>query len=273
MTEVDVQIRRAQGLDDYQAVIKLQKEVWGFTELEDFAAVPLLMIANQFGGAVNVAQESSGRFIGFSLAYLGRTSEHKLIWWSHMTAVIEEYRNKDIGLRLKSRQREDALASGIDQIRWTFDPLRALNAHFNIHKLGVIVREYEENIYGYSSSPLHMGLPTDRFVAEWNLNSDRVTERLSTTEATLILRDFDRLPRINEPGHEPNFRLQESPLLMEIPVNISELKQTDLATAKAWQATIHDACLHYFQLGYTVTDFIVVDRPRPQALYVLEKET
>src|SRR5262245_32564617 len=103
MREVDVQIRRAQGLADYQAVLGLQKKVWGFTQAEDLAAIPLLMIANQYGGAVHVAQDSTGRYIGFSLAYLGRTRENQLIWWSHMTAVLEEYRNKDMGLRLKMR--------------------------------------------------------------------------------------------------------------------------------------------------------------------------
>ena len=187
-----------------------------------------------------------------------------------MTAVIAEYRNKDLGLRLKMRQREEALSAGVEEIHWTFDPLQALNAHFNVHKLGVIVHEYKENIYGYSISPLHKGLPTDRFVAEWHLNSSRVRERLSTTEATLIIRDFDRLPRINEPDRQPDLRLKETPLLLEIPVNIGDVKHSDLARAKDWQDSIRAACIHYFAAGYIVTDFILVDKPRPQALYVLE---
>ena len=258
-----MQIRRARGLEDYQAVVQLQKDVWSYTEMEDIAAVPILMIANRFGGAVLVAQEASGRFIGFAMANRGWTRERKLFWWSHMTAVIEEYRGHDIGLRLKMSQREEALASGIDEIHWTFDPLQALNAHFNIHKLGVTVREYEENVYGYSPSPLHRGLRTDRYVAEWLLNSKR--------DAALILRDFDRMPRINEQGREPNLRLEESPLLLEIPTDIAELKQADLAQAKTWQDVIRDASVHYFKAGYAITDFILVDKPRPQALYVLEK--
>jgi predicted GNAT superfamily acetyltransferase len=263
MKEVDVQIRRAQGLEDYQAVVELEKEVWGYTEMEDLAAVPMLMIANRFGGAVLVAQESSGRFIGFSMANLGWTREKKLFWWSHMTAVVEEYRSKDIGYRLKMGQREEALAAGIDEIHWTFDPLQALNAHFNVHKLGVIVREYEENVYGFSPSPLHKGLPTDRLVAEWHLSSDR--------EPGLILRDIDGMPRINTPDSEPNLRLDSSPLLLEIPTNINELRQTDIAQAKLWQERVRAACQHYFQAGYAMTDFILVDRPRLQALYVLER--
>src|SRR5262245_23893640 len=213
MKEVDVEIRRARGLEDYQAAVELQKKVWSFTQMEDIAAVPMLMIANRFGGAVLVAQERGGRFIGFCMANLGWTRERKLFWWSHMTAVLEEYRGLDIGLRLKMAQRQEALASGIDEIQWTFDPLQALNAHFNIHKLGVTVREYDENVYGYSPSPLHKGLPTDRFVAEWQLNADRGT--------TVILRDFDRISRINEPDQKLNLDMEESPLLLEIPTNIN----------------------------------------------------
>ena len=260
MKDVDVQIRRARGLEDYQAVVQLQKDVWSYTEMEDIAAVPILMIANRFGGAVLVAQESSGRFIGFAMANLGWTRERKLFWWSHMTAVIEEYRGRDIGLRLKMSQRDEALAAGIDEIHWTFDPLQALNAHFNIHKLGAAVREYEENVYGFSPSPLHRGLRTDRFVAEWKLREDR--------RAGLILRDFDRMPRINDGSSEPQLRMEESPLLLEIPTDIAALKEADLARAQAWQDVVRDASRHYFQAGYTITDFILVDR----AFYVLERK-
>lgn len=259
MKDVDVQIRRARGLEDYQAVVQLQKEVWHFTEIEDIAAVPILMIANRFGGAVLVAQDGTGRYIGFAMANLGWTGQRKLFWWSHMTAVIEEYRGRDIGLRLKMRQREEALATGIDEIHWTFDPMQALNAHFNIHKLGVIVREYEENVYGISSSPLHQRLRTDRFIAEWNLKH--------TSNADLILRDFDRMPRINEASGRPNLRLRESPLLLEIPMDVTTLKESDLERARDWQDAVRDASVHYFAAGYVITDFILVDR----AFYLLEK--
>jgi predicted GNAT superfamily acetyltransferase len=238
MKEVDVQIRRAQGVEDYQRIVELEKEVWGYTDTADLAAVPILMIANRFGGAVLVAEEPSGRMVGFSMANLGwipGNEDGKLFWWSHMTAVIDDYRNKGLGLQLKRRQREEALACGIDEIHWTFDPLQSLNAHFNLHKLGVIVRNYEENVYGYSSSTLHRGLPTDRFVAEWRLKADRV--------------------KTND----------EKPVRIEIPENINELRRTDLPAAKAWQDHVRAACQLYFSEGYVITDF--VDRS-----YILEKE-
>lgn len=225
MKEVDVQIRRASGIEDYEKIVDLEKAVWGYSDAGDLAAVPILMIANEFGGAVLVA-EASGRMIGFAMANLGWTKRKKLFWWSHMTAVIDEYQGRGIGLRLKLRQREEALAAGIDEINWTFDPLQAMNAHFNLHKLGVIVCRYEENVYGYSSSRLHQGLPTDRFVAEWHLNSPHM-----------------------KPATE------DVAVRVEIPENINELRRTDLAAAKAWQDRVRAACQRYFRDGYIVTDF------------------
>src|SRR5438093_10365461 len=205
MKEVDVHIRLARGVEDYQKIVEMWKQVWGYAEPAYLAAVPILMIANRFGGAVLVAEDPAQRLIGFAMANLGRRSQQKLFWWSHMTAVAQEYQNRGVGLQLKLRQREEALAAGIDEIHWTFDPLQALNAHFNLHKLGVIVRQYEENVYGYSSSRLHQGLPTDRFVAEWRLSMDRTKSP------------------------------EDKQLFLEIPKGINELRRNDLAAAKAWQ--------------------------------------
>src|SRR5258708_39216505 len=88
-----------------------------------------------------------------------------------MRGETGDARDEGLGLRLKLAQRERALQMGIDLIEWTYDPLQALNAHLNFAKLGVVVEDYEENIYGVSSSPLHSGSPTDRFVAEWRLEA------------------------------------------------------------------------------------------------------
>jgi predicted GNAT superfamily acetyltransferase len=272
MKEVDVRIRRAADLKDYRACVELQKQVWGFTDVEDVAGVPMLSIANRQGGSVLVAEDGANRLIGFSFALPGWNRNGKRLWWSHMTAVAATYRGRQIGLRLKIRQREEAVAEGIDEIHWTFDPLQAMNGYFNIQKLGAVVCSYEENIYGSTSSALHMGLPTDRFVAEWHLNSERVKDRLQLATSTFILRDLDRMLRINAAGEEPNLRLIDSPLLLEIPADLNALKAVDIDKAKLWQERVREACRHYFSLGYFVTDFFILRKPRQQALYVLEKQ-
>ncbi len=271
MREVDVRIRRAQGLDDYLACVALQKEVWAYTELEDIAAQPMLLLGDRTGGSVLVAQNSSNRYVGFSFAMPGWKRDKKLFWWSHMTAVVAEYRNRNLGFELKLRQREEALNEGIDVIEWTFDPLQSLNGYFNVVKLGVIVREYEENIYGVTSSPLHSGLPTDRFVAEWHLNADRVKDRVDATDRSVVLRDLDRLQRINDGDSEPNLSFVGGSLLLEIPADLSALRTSDIGRARRWQDHLRRACQHYFHSGYAVTDFVRLKEPRLQAFYVLER--
>ena len=97
--------------------------------------------------------------------------------WSHMTGVLPEYRG-GLGYRLKLAQRERALAQGYDLIEWTFDPLQAMNAHFNFAKLGGVVEEYAVNFYGESTSALHRGTPTDRVVLSWRIAEPHVVRRL-----------------------------------------------------------------------------------------------
>jgi predicted GNAT superfamily acetyltransferase len=93
---------------------------------------------------------------------------------SHMLAVRQAYRNRGLGKQLKLEQRLEALARGIRYMEWTFDPLEIKNAFLNIHRLGATVRSYRVDFYGVSSSRLQAGLPTDRLLAEWRLDSPRV---------------------------------------------------------------------------------------------------
>jgi predicted GNAT superfamily acetyltransferase len=111
--------------------------------------------------------------VGLALAFVA-TREGLAYLHSHMVAVLDEYQNREMGRMLKLAQRENALDRGINLIEWTFDPLQLKNAHFNIERLGAIVRRYLPNLYGRTSSPLHAGLPTDRLVAEWWVRSQRV---------------------------------------------------------------------------------------------------
>jgi predicted GNAT superfamily acetyltransferase len=97
-----------------------------------------------------------------------------------MLAVRKDHRNSGLGRRLKLMQRDDALARGIELIEWTFDPLEIKNAYLNVEKLGAIVRRYNINQYGITSSPLQGGLPSDRLIAEWWLKSNRVETLLAT---------------------------------------------------------------------------------------------
>jgi predicted GNAT superfamily acetyltransferase len=191
-------IRECRGFEELQACVDLQIDVWGYSD-GDVIPRRVFLVAQKIGGQVIGAFEAGNRekgagnselgdassLLGFSFSLPGvktgaqsRSGGPESYLHSHMLAVREGYRNQNIGGRLKLAQREDALKRGIERIEWTFDPVEIKNSFLNIHKLGAIVRRYEENFYGVSSSRLQGGLQTDRLVAEWWIASPRVMEAI-----------------------------------------------------------------------------------------------
>jgi predicted GNAT superfamily acetyltransferase len=160
-------------LAEFEEVLALQKEIWSFADIE-LLPLRFLVVVSKVGGHVFGAYDGS-RMVGFCFAIPGIKSDGRPYLHSHMLGVLPEYRNHAVGRNLKLRQREDALARGIQVIEWTFDPLELKNAFLNIEKLGAIVRRYNENQYGTTSSPLHGGLPTDRCIAEWWIATPRAS--------------------------------------------------------------------------------------------------
>jgi predicted GNAT superfamily acetyltransferase len=168
-------VRACHDLDEFQACVDLQKEVWNFADA-DLIPIRMFVVAHKIGGQVIGAFDGAS-LAGFALSIPGTRNGHSYLH-SHMLAVRDAYRNYGIGRRIKLAQRDEALKRGIELIEWTFDPLEIKNAHLNICRLGAIARRYTINQYGVSSSPLQGGLPTDRLIAEWWLRSRRVTDLL-----------------------------------------------------------------------------------------------
>src|SRR3954469_22822798 len=169
-------IRGCKDIRELEACVALQKEVWNFDDV-DLIPLRLFVVATKIGGQVIGAFERD-ELIGFAMSIPGTRNGNPYLH-SHMLAVRESFRNSGLGRKLKLAQRDDALARGIKLIEWTFDPLEIKNAWLNIERLGAIARRYNPNQYGMSSSPLQGGLPTDRLVAEWWLDSDRVKRILA----------------------------------------------------------------------------------------------
>jgi predicted GNAT superfamily acetyltransferase len=167
-----VEIRQLFHLEEFGAIFEMQKTIWDYADSE-LVPMRFLAVVAKVGGHVFGAFDGP-RMIGFCFAIPGIKPDGHPYLHSHMLGVLPEYRNAQIGRRLKLRQRDDALARGIDLIEWTFDPLELKNAFLNIERLGAIVRVYKEDQYGTTTSPLHGGLPTDRCTAEWWIDSPRV---------------------------------------------------------------------------------------------------
>lgn len=170
----EIQVRHCESLAEYEECVRLELATWG-----EHITVPaaVFVVAHHTGGQILGAFDGS-RLVGFTMAMAGFRPGQQFLH-SHMTAVLPEYQNLGIGRRLKLLQREDALARGVSQVEWTFDPLELKNAHFNLVRLGAVMRRYIPDCYGITESPLHAGLPTDRLVAEWWIDSERVRNVLA----------------------------------------------------------------------------------------------
>ena len=224
----EIEIRQLIELSEFAEVLRLQREIWGFDDIE-LLPLRLFVVANKIGGQVLGAFHHR-KMIGFCLCIPGIKPGGKPYFHSQMLGVLPDYRNTGLGRRMKLAQREYALACGVELIEWTFDPLGLKNAFFNIEKLGAIARRYVYNQYGRTSSHLHGGLPTDRLVAEWWL-------RTSRAEAALNQRPVER----------PSIEAR-----VEVPANFFGLVREDAARAASIQAAIGEQFETHFRSGLAV---------------------
>jgi predicted GNAT superfamily acetyltransferase len=273
-----MQIRRLTTLDECRQVAALEKTVWGYTDAEDVVPPPILIVSIKRGGILLGAFDDGGTMRGFVYS-MPAIKEGRPTQWSHMLGVSPEMRAAGLGARLKLAQRQAALDMGIDLIEWTYDPLQAGNAHLNFAKLGIVVEEYEENIYGESSSPLHSGTPTDRFVAEWRLSEPHVERRTAALRGPAV-RDSSvwGAPVANpslsgEPWQRPgpaDLSIDERRLLVEIPVGFSEMLDRDPRLAHEWRMSTRVIFQTYFARGYSAVDFFLA-REAGRGQYLLSR--
>ena len=214
--------RTCAGLDELEACVQLQIETWGYDEADVIPRRAFLVgqkIGGQVIGAFDTeipgasAEGGPESMVGFALSLPGlKTGDGipRAYLHSHMLAVKEAYRNRGLGAKLKLEQRKEALARGIRHMEWTFDPLEIKNAFLNIHKLGAIVCGYRVNFYGVSSSRLQGGLPTDRLLAEWELDSPRVLAILEGNDTGGQVAEERILVQIQVPASIYQWKASES---------------------------------------------------------------
>ncbi len=280
--DIKITIGPFRNMSDYEVCTDIQREVWRCEDI-DVIPVSLLVASDQHGGFSLGAYNSLGEMIGFCWSILGYENG-EVIQHSHLLAVRTAYRNFDVGFRLKLAQRKETLRRKINAISWTFDPMQPMNAYFNFAKLGATSCRYLENFYGQTTSPLHRGLPTDRFEARWELKDPHVEERLESGGPRHDLRkELKKHPAINQledlsPGMTISSPLKlnitADQLLFEVPYNLPDIKARNLGLALEWQGRMRQAFRNYFKKGYAATDFWVAeDEGHLRAFYFLEKRT
>ena len=222
-------IREVSTIEEYDACIDLQRRAFGLPDLE--ISPRRHLIVSRKAGGWTLGAFAGGQMVGF-VHHLAAVNGEEIFGYSHMMAVAPEFQNQGVGAQLKWAQRERALAEGRDFIKWTFEPMRGRNAHFNLNRLGVVIREYAVNFYGtdYGSDAAKQaneasGIDSDRLFASWELRSPRVSAFAQRR------------------GHE----VGEPARTIEIPADFATLLNSDPETAKREIVRVREEFLQAFR--------------------------
>ena len=244
-----VEVRALTHLQEQQIARSIFDEVWPG---EGTQITPNLLQALSHNGAyVSAAFDESGKPIGAAFAFPG-VDDSGLHLHSHMTAVLPDIRNQNVGRALKLHQRAWALENGYHSIRWTFDPLVRRNARLNVLKLGVDVLAYYENFYGEMPDAVNAGDFSDRLMVEWNLNSDKANAAavanlpaVSDSAVEYALVDFNGVPTTTAASGER--------LAVALPEDIVSIRSADKKSALAWRLAVRATLTDHFSKGWTIT--------------------
>jgi predicted GNAT superfamily acetyltransferase len=238
--EAGIEVRECATVEEFEACVRLQREVFGGPDI-NISPRKYLIMARRAGGWTLGAFKGK-ELVGFvHLNVAVRAGGREIIGYSHMMAVSASYQNRGIGARLKWAQRERALLEGKSYITWTWEPMRARNAHFNLNRLGATVRSYGVNFYGPDDNTWGEmaapggGLDSDRLFADWELNSARVVA-LARAECSL------------EPDADPARTI-------EIPPDWSALLRGDAAAARREQLRVREEFRSAFAAGLVCAGF------------------
>jgi predicted GNAT superfamily acetyltransferase len=268
----NITIRDLRTIDELLQLKAVEKAVWQMSE-ED--AIPLtLAIALKAAGSIFVGafdhesrhaekkESDKEKLVGFAFGFLGREHGRTTIH-SHMLAVLETHRHFDLGMQLKQAQRERALAMGVHEMTWTFDPLQSRNAHFNFAKLGVLADTYKVDFYGPQTSSILHRNGTDRLWVRWLLDSRGVRDRHAgknrRTESMDALGLLAPLVRFNGDGRPERAALGEAlsrkRVGIEIPGDILAVERSDVGLAREWREATRWAFRESLTSGFFVADY------------------
>ncbi|HSM59891.1 MAG TPA: GNAT family N-acetyltransferase [Longimicrobiales bacterium] len=270
----DYEIRPFRTIEELKECVRLQEETWG-AGFSERVPPAILKVSQILGGIASGAYAADGTLAGFVFGMTG-IRDGELVHWSDMLAVRPEARDSGLGTRLKAYQRDEMLQRGVRKMYWTFDPLQSRNAYLNFAKLGIVVREYAKDMYGDTDSPLHRGIGTDRLIALWLMDHDRVAPRLSgeergpaaehAPESRAALAEADPAGDLALPG-EPVLGLDAPRVRVAIPADVSAVMERSMEVALAWRAATREALSHYLDRGYEVRELLRGPRTSHYLLY------
>lgn len=252
--DAQVSIRILDSVEEQNFARQIFDEVWPTDEGTQITAN--LLQAMVHNGTYVSGVFVHGEVVAAAFAFPGIDSQRHLHLHSHMAAVKEKYRNRNIGSALKWHQRAWALDNGYETITWTFDPLVRRNARLNLVKLGVQVFEYFSDFYGDLPDALNVGDPTDRVIAKWSLLSDRVIQAAKNLNLEI---PSDSIPvtlaNVFEEPVKHDVEATTEKVAIYIPKDIIEVRSTDAESALEWRLALRAELEPRLKSGWHIEGF------------------
>ncbi len=216
------------------AIIKdqdLARKIFDITWKIEFGTeiTPNLLQAMVHSGSYLSGAFIDGRIVGASFAF--PATNDGLHLHSHMTAVLDEFRDKGVGYALKIDQWNWAKKNNFSHLSWTFDPLARRNAKLNIVKLGVDISAYFPNFYGQMPDALNAGDESDRLMVSWSTDIDEPKARELITH-----------PKPDD-------------ILIELPEDIVAIRSKNQSESMKWRRQVRDQFLAAFEKNGKVVGF------------------
>jgi predicted GNAT superfamily acetyltransferase len=222
VTPPGIEIRPLDTVEEVFRASAVLSEVWGG---DKSGMPPNLLRALAHSGNYAVGLYAHDRMVGASVAFFAAPAARSM--HSHITGVLPGFRSQGLGRVLKQHQREWALARDVGNITWTFDPLVARNAHFNLRVLGTRVTEYLVNHYGPMDDGVNRGDESDRIMVSWAVAARPVP----TPDDDSVV------------AH------------VEVPRDIETLRRENPADAAAWRSRVRDAVAQHLASGLVIGGF------------------
>ncbi|MED4400447.1 GNAT family N-acetyltransferase [Metabacillus fastidiosus] len=259
---MDITIRNLENTDELTEVRNLETMIW---TMDDPVPVNHMMAAIKSGGLV-LGAFLNEKLIGFQYSFPGFDGKKSFLH-SHNLGIHSDYRKLGIGMKLKYAQKEAALKKGYDVIKWTYDPLETVNGNLNLHKLGAVCNTYIENVYGEMTDQLNKGLPSDRFLVEWEITKEKTKPAAANYTPILTVNRKDNYLVPEEINYNENLEW----LSLCVPANFQELKKENLELALLWRETTRKAFTYFFSKNYLAVDLIREQTDETVCHYILKR--
>ncbi len=232
---------RALHPEDCVAAADVLRSIWGSSVME----APLLVALEHSGSYVAGAFEGD-RMVGVCVGFLAQPIGEAL--HSHVAGVLAGTEGRGIGTAMKLHQRAWCLDRGLTRMMWTYDPLVARNAAFNMRRLGTTLADYLVDFYGQMVDGVNAGQGSDRILVSWALDAPLPSPDAAGPDAgeapEVLSVGPDDLP-VTSPLPE-----HASAAIAALPGDIEELRRRDPDTAALWRVALRDTLVPLLDAGW-----------------------